>query len=61
VLPAAKNPVKKILLVVTGNKHEGEVLWDEVGTEQNQIGTEQKQMLRQMNERELLMADLVPA
>jgi hypothetical protein len=47
LLPAAENPVKKILLVVTGN--EGEVYLDEVGTEQNQ-------MLRQTNERELLMA-----
>jgi hypothetical protein len=48
LLPAAKNPVKKILLVVTGN--EGEVYFlDKVGTEQNQI-------LRQTNERELIMA-----
>jgi hypothetical protein len=47
VLPAGENPVKKLLLVVTGN--EGEVFLDEVGNDQNQ-------MFRQSNERDQLLA-----
>jgi hypothetical protein len=49
VLPADKNPEKKVVLVVSGN--EGEVYLDKVGNDQNQ-----NQMLRQTNEREQLLA-----